>query len=121
MILKLPLHELTAMARDVVAQHHYEAVGAVPAEGDSAYAELVVALNADLDSHGERLTIGVHRRSLWKVFVSRSSGDSNGAWRRHNDHPKLSVGGSTRPAFLNHFSALPADQVQSVRPSNRRL
>ena len=61
MILKLPLHELTAMARDVVAQHHYEAVGAVPAEGDSAYAELVVALNADLDSHGERLTIGVHR------------------------------------------------------------
>ena len=49
-ISKLPLHELTAMARDVVAQHHYEVVGAVPAEGDSAYAELVVALNADLDS-----------------------------------------------------------------------
>ena len=57
---KLPLHELTAIARDVVGRHHHEVVGTVPAEGDSEYAELVVALNADPGA-STRLTIGVHR------------------------------------------------------------
>lgn len=57
---KLPLHELTAIARDVVGRHHHEVVGTVPAEGDSEYAELVVALNADPEA-SNRLTIGVHR------------------------------------------------------------
>jgi hypothetical protein len=58
---KLPLHELTAIARDVVGRHHHEVVGTVPAEGDSGYAELIVALHTDADSSLERLTIGVHR------------------------------------------------------------
>ena len=58
---KLPLHELTAIARDVVGRHDHEVVGAVPAEGDSGYAEVIVALNADPGSAINRLTIGVHR------------------------------------------------------------
>ncbi len=49
------------MARDIVGRHHHEVVGAVPAEGDSGYAELIVAVNADPGSSIERLTIGVHR------------------------------------------------------------
>ena len=57
---KLPLHELTAIARDVVGRHHHEVVGTVPAEGDSEYAELVVALNADPGA-SKRVTIGIHR------------------------------------------------------------
>ena len=57
---KLPLHELTAIARDVVGRHHHEVIGTVPAEGDSEYAELVVALNADPGA-SKRLTIGIHR------------------------------------------------------------
>jgi len=58
---KLPLDELTAMARDIVGRHHHEFVGTVPAEGDSAYAELIVAVNADPGSSTGRVTIGVHR------------------------------------------------------------
>jgi hypothetical protein len=58
---KLPLRDLAAIARDVVGRHHHEVVGAVPAEGDSAYAEVVVTLNGDAGSSRERLTIGVHR------------------------------------------------------------
>lgn len=58
---KLPLHELTAIARDVVGRHNHEVVGAVPAEGDSGYAELIVALNAGSGSSINRVTIGVHR------------------------------------------------------------
>ena len=58
---KLPLHDLTAMARDVVRRHRHEVIGAIPAEGDSEYAELIVALNGDPGSSIKRLTIGVHR------------------------------------------------------------
>ena len=53
--------DLAAIARDVAGRHHHEVVGAVPAEGDSAYAEVVVALNSDAGSSDDRLTIGVHR------------------------------------------------------------
>ena len=49
------------MARDVVRRHHHDVVGTVPAEGDSEYAELIVALNGDPGSSIKRLTIGVHR------------------------------------------------------------
>jgi len=49
------------MARDVVRRHHHEIIGAVPAEGDSEYAELIVALNANPGSSIKRLAIGVHR------------------------------------------------------------
>ena len=58
---KLPLPALTAMARDVIRRHHHEVVGTVPAEGDSEYAELIVALNAGPGSSIKRLAIGVHR------------------------------------------------------------
>lgn len=49
------------MARDIVGRHQHRVVGTVPAEGDSAYAELIVAVNPDPGSSIERLTIGVHR------------------------------------------------------------
>jgi hypothetical protein len=58
---KLSLHDLTAIARDIVARYRHEVVGTVPAEGDSEYAEVVVALKADPGSSINRLTIGVHR------------------------------------------------------------
>jgi hypothetical protein len=58
---KLPLHDLTVMARDVVRRHQHQVIGAIPAEGDSEYAELIVALNGDPGSSVKRLTIGVHR------------------------------------------------------------
>ncbi len=58
---KLPLHKLTAIAREIVGRHDHEVVGAIPAEGDSEYAELIVALNSDPGSAISRLTIGIHR------------------------------------------------------------
>jgi hypothetical protein len=65
---KLSLHDLTAMARDIVARYDHAVVGTIPAEGDSEYAEVVVMLKADQRSpmkadpgSSDRLTIGVHR------------------------------------------------------------
>ena len=49
------------MARDVVRRPRHEVLGAVTAEGDTEYAELIVALNGDPGSSMKRLTIGVHR------------------------------------------------------------
>jgi hypothetical protein len=58
---KLSLQEVTAIARELVREDDHEVIGAIPAEGDSEYAELVLALNPDHGSTIQRLTIGVHR------------------------------------------------------------
>jgi hypothetical protein len=56
---KLSLQDVTAIGREVVGADDY-VIGTIPSEGDSEYAELVVALH-DSDSSTQRLSIGVHR------------------------------------------------------------
>jgi hypothetical protein len=58
---KLSLQDVTDIAREVVRGEDHLVIGAVPAEGGSEYAELVVALNVESGSSPQRLTIGVHR------------------------------------------------------------
>jgi hypothetical protein len=58
---KVSLQDVTDIARDVVRGEDHLVIGAVPAEGGSEYAELVVALNVDSASPPQRMTIGVHR------------------------------------------------------------
>jgi len=58
---KMSLQDVTDIARQVVRGEDHLVIGAVPAEGGSEYAELVVALNVESGASPQRLTIGVHR------------------------------------------------------------